>query len=137
MRRVFVDTLYWIAIIRPNDSWSSAAKKSRELLGDVILVTTDEILTEFLTALSRGGDRLRVQAAKMVREIISNPNVIVVPQSRESFLEGLELYELRPDKEYSLIDCVSMNVMKSLSISEVLTNDSHFSQEGFNVVITR
>ena len=91
MRAVFADSNYWIAIINTNDQWNEAAKTARSLLGDVITVTTDEVLTEFLTALSRG-EHFRRQAARMVRAIMENPNVKVVPQTRDSFLKGLSLY---------------------------------------------
>jgi len=136
MRTVFADTLYWVAIVKPNDPWADTAKKAKALLGNVRLLTTDEVLTEFLTALSRGGEHLRRQAAKMVRAILANPNVKVLPQSRDSFLKGVELYEQRPDKEYSLTDCISMKAMWSESVSEVLSNDRHFTQERFHVLMT-
>jgi predicted nucleic acid-binding protein len=48
----------------------------------------------------------------------------------------LPLYERRPDKQYSLIDCISMNVMRRKGISEILTRDRHFSQEGFVRLLT-
>jgi len=44
------------------------------------------------------------------------------------------LYEQRPDKEYSLTDCISMQVMKAMGITEVLTHDRHFVQEGFIIL---
>jgi predicted nucleic acid-binding protein len=55
----------------------------------------------------------------------------VIPQSRESFLSGLRLYEARPDKGYSLVDCISMETMRKEGLTEALTNDRHFEQEGF------
>ena len=61
----------------------------------------------------------------------------MIPQSRDSFLEGLGLYEKRGDKEYSLTDCISMKAMISESISDVLTNDHHFKLEGFNILMKR
>jgi predicted nucleic acid-binding protein len=66
-----------------------------------------------------------------VREILNDSGVEVVAQSHESFLAGLALYERRPDKQYSLVDCISMNVMRKRRIREILTNDRHFVQEGF------
>lgn len=101
----------------------------------VRIIRTDEVLSEFLNALSGRGRRRH--AAQMVRAILRNPNVTVVPQSRDSFLTGLELYEQRPDKEYGLIDCVSMNVMRAEEITDVLTNDHHFEQEGFRILMRR
>jgi predicted nucleic acid-binding protein len=137
MKAVFADTLYWLASANPADQWAKAAKGARQKLGQVRLVTTDEVLTEFLTILSGCGEKFRQIAAQMVRAILENPNVLVVPQTRESFLKGLELYEERLDKQYSMTDCISMTVMKEREITEVLTNDRHFSQEGFTVLISK
>jgi predicted nucleic acid-binding protein len=135
MKLVFADTLYWIAINRNNDPWQAAARQARRDVGKVGLVTTDEVLIEFLTAMAKGNSRVRKGAVRMVRAILVDPNVHVIPQSRESFLSGLTLFENRPDKSYSLTDCISMNVMKAEAIVDVLTCDHHFAQEGFQVLI--
>ena len=137
MKAVFADSLYWIAIVKPGDPWAGAATGAKTQIGQVRIVTTDEVLTEFLTALSGAGENLRGKAAQMVRAILSNPNVKVVPQSRGTFLQALHLFDQRRDKEYSLTDCSSMNAMRSESIAEVLTNDHHFRQEGFTVLMNR
>ena len=73
----------------------------------------------------------------MVRAILSNPNVKVVPQTHAAFLNALAFYEQREDKEYTLTDCISMNAMRSESLTEVLTNDHHFDQEGFTILIKK
>ncbi len=69
MKTVFADSHYWIAIVKPDDPWAKAAKAARSALDEVFMVTTDEVLTEFLAALSRG-EPMRKQAAKMVRAIL-------------------------------------------------------------------
>jgi predicted nucleic acid-binding protein len=137
MKSVFADTLYWVAIVNPHDPWKEPAKKAKDRLGTIRLVTTDEVLTEFLATLGKSGAGLRKAAAEMVRKIMSNPNVTVLPQTREGFLRGLSKYENRRDKKYSLTDCVSMNAMESEGITEILTNDGHFEQEGFSILIKR
>ena len=48
---------------------------------------------------------------------------------------GLTLYETRPDKGYSLTDCISMTTMRQESITEVLTHDDHFTREGFGKLL--
>ncbi len=136
MKTVFADAVYWIAIVKPRDPWRDAARAAKKRLGQARIVTTEEVLGEFLAAL-RKGPSLRHTAVKMVRAILSNPNVKVVPQSRDSFQKGLALYDARGDKQYSLQDCVSMNVMTAGSITEVLTNDHHFKQEGFTILMKR
>ncbi|MCW3095162.1 MAG: putative nucleic acid-binding protein contains domain [Chthonomonadaceae bacterium] len=50
-------------------------------------------------------------------------------------MDGLDLYERRVDKGYSLTDCISMNACRQEAIAEILTSDHHFAQEGFVVLI--
>lgn len=76
----------------------------------------------------------RIRAAATVRSLLTDPEVRVIPQSRESFLAGLNLYETRPDKSYSLTDCISMHTMRKEGLTEVLSNDRHFEQEGFKAL---
>lgn len=137
MTPVFADTVYWIATALPKDQWHVAAREARRRLGPVELVTTDEVLAEFLAALSRGGSRIRSAAARTVRAMLSGSTVRVIPQSRPSFMKALDRYEARGDKEYSLQDCASMIVMEAESITQILTNDRHFEQEGFTVLMRR
>ena len=47
------------------------------------------------------------------------------------FLEALALYEARPDKSYSLTDCLSMQVMRREGLTDVLTNDHTSPRKGF------
>ena len=136
MRLVFADTLYWGAALHPRDQYRAQVIAARGALGEIHLVTTDEVLTELLDGMAQRGTHLRQAAARAVRKILTDQRVTVHPQSRESFLAGLRLYEQRDDKGYSLVDCISMTTMRRLRISEVLTNDHHFTQEGFTVVLT-
>jgi len=126
---VFADTLYWLAIFLPGDAWADYAREAD--ISAALLITTEEVLSEFLAAVSAHGDHIRRLACRLVRSIMNDPGIEVVVQSHESFLAGLALYERRPDKQYSLVDCISMNVMRKRRIREILTHDRHFAQEGF------
>ena len=119
----------------PSDQWHQAALAAREQLGNVTLVTTDEVLTEFLTALSNRGSDSRHRAAQTVRAIMEDPSVRIIEQSRDTFLAGLTRYEHRLDKGYSLQDCIAMNFMESEDITEVLTSDHNFEHEGFTILM--
>ena len=77
---------------------------------------------------------MRRKAVLNAQAILSDPGVRVVPQSHASFLAGMALYAQRPDKGYSLTDCVSMQTMRREGIVEALTNDRHFEQEGFRAL---
>jgi predicted nucleic acid-binding protein len=39
--------------------------------------------------------------------------------------------EERPDKDYSLCDAVSFVLMRKYNLTDALTTDKHFDQEGF------
>jgi predicted nucleic acid-binding protein len=129
LRRIFADTQFWLALFVPGDAWAMEAAATDR--SGALLVTTEEVLSEFLTGVCARGEHVRHLACEAVRTILNSSDVEVIVQSHESFLAGLALYERRPDKQYSLVDCISMNVMKQERITEVLTHDRHFAQEGF------
>jgi predicted nucleic acid-binding protein len=135
MKQVFADSVFWIAIIRPDDPYEQSALEALDSIGQARLITTEEVLTELCAAVSRSDSLLRRKTAQIVRRLLASENVRVIAQSHDSFLAGLELYEKRADKWYSLTDCISMNTMLREGVSEVLTNDHHFGQEGFRVLM--
>ena len=129
---MFIDSLHLIALAVEDDQWHGLSRKVGESLGvSTHYVATYEVLTEFLAAVSRGRPEIRLEAAATVRDIIADDNITIVSQSADLFERGLELYTDRPDKRYSLTDCISMTVMRDLNITEVLTHDRDFENEGF------
>jgi predicted nucleic acid-binding protein len=134
MKVVFADTFYWIALTNKLDALHEQALALPRALGSPRIVTTEPVITEYLNFFAEWGEHFRRKAAGNVRTIISLPSVTVVPHTDESFLAGFALYEARPDKGYSLTDCISMETMRRNGLTEVLTNDRHFEQEGFRVL---
>src|SRR5271157_3303304 len=130
MKQVFADSLYWIALAHQRDQWHGTALRASRMLRNVEIVTTQEMLGEFLTSF-RHLPHLRNIAVRRVQQITAAPNIVVLPQSDQSFQAGLALYAARPDKDYSFADCTSMQVMRQHGITEILTHDDHFTQEGF------
>ncbi len=135
MNRLFCDTLYSTALINPKDQWHQSAIEIEPLVESVDLVTTEEVLIELLNFYSEFGKRMRFEVSAFVRKILLNPKFEIIGRSEMSFLDALELYESRLDKGYSLTDCISMNVCRELGITEILTHDHHFEQEGFTVLL--
>jgi len=135
MREIFADSFYWIALANPNDEWHQAAKNFSQANQDATLVTSDEVLVEFLNYFAERGEQARGVVAQMCKQAMNHPSIVVVPQTRESFLQGFSLFEERKDKGYSLTDCISMWAMHERGISEALTHDHHFTQEGFTVLL--
>jgi len=99
------------------------------------MVSTDEVLTEFLNYFADAGERRRGIVVGMFEEAMKHAAIEVLPQTRPSLLRGLDLYKTRNDKSYSLTDCISMVTMRERNITEVLTHDRHFAQEGFRLLL--
>ncbi len=131
MNAVFADTFYWVSLASPEDASHERANILDASKDRPALVTREEVLTEFLTFFGNKGPFLRKKAVAMVRAIMRDNTIRVLPQSHETFRLGFELYAARPDKSYSLPDCISMETMRREHLTEVLTNDRHFEQEGF------
>jgi len=127
---VFSDTFYWIALTNPGDRYSQEALRFADLFSGGAVYTTEEVLAEVLTFFATD-IWLRSRAVETVREIVADPAVHLVSQSHESFVSGFDLYAARPDKGDSLTDCISMQTMRREGLTDVLTNDRHFEQEGF------
>jgi len=130
----FADTFWWIALGNPKDTWHARAIAWEAAHAHSRFVTTEEILSELLTWFAGTGPAGRALASATVRNILSDPFTQDLPQNSADFTAALTLYEACPDMEYSLTDCRSMLALRALCISEVLTNDHHFTQEGFTVL---
>jgi predicted nucleic acid-binding protein len=65
----------------------------------------------------------------------SDPSITVLPATPELLSHGLNLFYDRPDKDWSLVDCISFVVMKERGITDALTGDKHFQQAGFNALL--
>jgi predicted nucleic acid-binding protein len=133
LKVVFADTGYWEAVLNPNDNLHVKAQQVSASLGKVRLLTTEMVLDELLSALSKVP--IRHIAVIGVQTIRSNPNVEVIPQTSLQFSAGFDLYRSMADKEWSLTDCASFNVMRERGLTEALAHDHHFEQAGFMALL--
>ena len=132
MPTYFADTWFFIALFDRRDSHHARARRLAFALAGAVIVTHDYVLSELLAHFSDDGPFARETAVAAARDAMRRFDV--VSGDRALFLRALERYAARPDKEYSLVDCMSMLVMEDRGITHVLTNDHHFSQGGFTVV---
>jgi uncharacterized protein len=72
---------------------SPKATTTQEVMAMFDLWTTAEVLTEFLALCSPLSPRSRQRAVNLAWRILANPGITVLPQTHESFLDGLTLYE--------------------------------------------
>lgn len=132
MTRTFADSFYLLALFNGRDAaHERAVAASKGLQG--VLVTTDWVLVETADALSDPVNRSR--CAQFIDDLRRSPRVEIEPASRALLDAGWDLYRGRPDKEWSLTDCISFVVMHDRQITEALTGDHHFVQAGFQALL--
>lgn len=128
MKRIFADTFYFLALVSRSDEAHVLAAEFAAEAG-VRLVTTAWVLTELADGLAETGHR--AEFAALLRDLESDPDVDVLLPDESLWRRGISLYDSRPDKGWSLSDCISFIVMRDLNIADALTGDHHFEQAGF------
>ncbi len=129
MRTVFADSFFYFALVNPNDpAHAKAMAFTQGYTGRT--VTTRCVLTELADGWSKPASR-RAVFPQMLADLRASVATIIVPTTDQLWQEGVDLYERRPDKEWSLTDCISFVVMQREGITEALTGDKHFEQAGF------
>jgi uncharacterized protein len=132
MSRIFADSFYFFAILNPHDpAHSKAVDFSRQNRGP--LATTAWVFTELADGLASTSQRHVFR--RVLDDFETNRANLIVPANAETYEKGVELYHGRPDKQWSLTDCISFTVMKEEGIVEALTGDRHFEQAGFRALL--
>ena len=132
MNRIFADAHFFFAILNPHDAaHPKATDFARRSRGP--LVTTAWVLTELADGLAMTPRRHAFR--QVLEDLEANKANLIVPANVETFEKGVELYHARPDKQWSLTDCISFVVMQDQGLREALTGDHHFTQAGFSMLL--
>ena len=129
---VFVDTVYWLALINRRDSWHRKAMEWAARIAEP-LVTTEPVLTEVADALC--APHHRAWAISAIASVRADQQIVTVAGSSALFAKGFELFSARTDKDWSLTDCMSFVVMQERGLDRALTADLHFVQAGFRALL--
>ena len=132
MTSYFADTSLFVAFLNPRDEYHDMAVA---YLSDEShrLVTTNSVLIELGNFVSK--TRARRRFVPFVRDLSDDPLVEITPSTAEIFEQALELYRRRPDKHWSMTDCISFVTMQERGLTEALTADHHFVQAGFKILL--
>jgi uncharacterized protein len=129
---VFADSFYYIALLNPTDAFHAAAMTATESLVHPLL-TTHCVLVEVADALS--APSIRRSAFRLLQHLTADPGTRVIGLDPDLYDRGLALFGARPDKSWSLTDCISFLVMREHATTDALTGDHHFVQAGFRALL--
>lgn len=128
---VFADAFFWIALLNRRDEFHGKAKLYAKVFQGS-MITTQWVLAEVADAMASSIARQSIQS--FFQELTADQAVTVLDATADLFHRGIELYHERPDKNWSLTDCISFVVMNEHGLSEALTGDHYFTQAGFHPV---
>lgn len=133
MTDLFADTAGWANIVDPRQPYHARAaslyRQAREQRRK--LITTNYILTELVSLLTSPLRIPRPSIVAFIEGIKTSPYVEIVHVDVTLDAQAWQLLTHRQDKDWSLVDCSSLVVMRQRSIVEALTTDHHFEQAGF------
>jgi len=135
MEWIFLDASGIVALLNKSDNLHRVAKETYLTLKPpkYHFLTTDIVLTEVGNILSQ--PRFKQSVSIYVRNLQQSPNAEIVYINRQVFDLGLERYVRYIDQEWGLTDCISFEIMRRHGSQQAFTNDHHFQQAGFVILI--
>lgn len=132
MMDAFADAYYYVALLNPHDEGHAAAVQATDTISGE-LWTTVWVLTEVANTCAR--PPARSAFLSLLADIEGDPRIHIIGPSDDEYRRGKALYSERPDKEWSLTDCISFVVMEEQGLTRALTADHHFEQAGFTILL--
>lgn len=133
--RVFLDSSFVIATYNLRDQFHRRALQvDAALLTAREIWTTDGVLLEIAASLAKPSTRAKaVQTWDQFHGLDGRFHCVEL--SGTLLADAMDLYRERPDKAWSLTDCLSFIVMERERLIDALTSDEHFEQAGFRALL--
>lgn len=132
MTTVFLDTVGLLAIWDRTDQWHAAASRAFDtmLAEQARVVTTTFVLLECGNAATRRPYRAQVD---ILRRQLAARGELIEPTS-DDWNDAWRQYGVRAHGNASIVDHVSIIVMRRLGLTTAFTNDAHFRQAGYTTL---
>ncbi|MFN0096111.1 MAG: type II toxin-antitoxin system VapC family toxin [Dehalococcoidia bacterium] len=133
---VFVDSAFLIGLTDARDSSRQIALELMDQLtrSRTNLTTSDAILIEYANYFSRGGN-YRLTVAGFIDRIRDHAGWEIVTVSIGLVMRAESRYRRYTDKDWSMTDCISMELMLDRKLKRIATTDHGFEQAGFEVLM--
>lgn len=135
MNLIFVDTSALIALGNKKDQFHFQATKvfKRLVLAKMNFITTNAVIFELTNAFS--GVQYKPVAIKQSDMINNSKSWTIITIDEELMEKGLSRFKQMHDKDWSLVDCISMIIAEEIGITKIFTTDHHFEQAGFTILL--
>jgi len=131
--RIFIDTSFVIAVFNTDDKLHNRAMELLEnLYNSKDLWITDAILYEIGDGLCKTNPK---SASEFIKSCINSNHITVIKTDNSLLFNALDRYSSFKDKNWSLTDCISFEVMKENDIDIAYSSDHHFAQAGFQYAL--
>ena len=128
-KRVAADTSFLFPFLYVRHTQHEEARRLADEFSDAVFVTTDGVLSELLSLMSR--QSLRRTALAFVNDALSEAGSYeVVLQTTASLQRGIERYRSQTSGSPSLVDCMLMDAMDDQGIEDLLAFDRDFRHIG-------
>ena len=135
---LFVDTSGWIEV---HGKKLDLHQQAVNILFQAVknrrpIITTNYVIVEFIgIAQKKCGFYDRQDLFRAYKEIRNLQGIEIIHINERIQKEELNRLRDWPDKDWSLVDATSFNVMRALKITDALTKDGHFAEAGFNALL--
>lgn len=131
MKRIFVDTGAWYAVVDKKDPDHKQAETFLKT-NKTPLLTTNFIFDETVTLLR---SRLGFDVAKNFGQNLKNSSLVgIVAVKDEDEERAWQIFLKYKDQDFSFTDCTSFAVMERLKLDTAFSFDSHFEAMKFRVM---
>lgn len=128
MKKIFIDASGWIAVMHRGDNCFQIAKDifEREIKAKSVFVLSNWTFYEALTILKA---KVGFDAAKRLSDVVEGSS-FVFPVKVDENLESkaVELFWRYKDKDWGVVDCSSIVIIKEYGCDFVFAFDTHFVQ---------
>ena len=116
---LFADAFFFMAVLSKSDLAHARALAYLRPRLSLPLLTTAWVMTEVADGLAQPQHRAAV--VRLPTKLRENPAVEIIPPDLGLFDRGFDLYTRRPDKGWSLTDCISFVVMTDRGLTTSAT----------------
>jgi len=137
---VFWDTAAFVALGSADDELHDQAVEISQALArrNSHILTTSAVLTEVANTFSKSSWRsLARQLVESVQQSVEMRLATIIHIDTALWQQGWSLFLTRPDKNWSMTDCLSFVVMQDRRLQRAFTSDHHFEQAGFERLLRK